>query len=370
MAGVRTWFKRLVLLLVLILLLACAGLVVAWHSLERWLNQPLNVPAEGHYYQLSPGGNLGSLTRDLARQEILDKPQWLRIYARLTQVGRIQAGEYRLEPGLTPLGLLEKLQKGDVVMHQITLVEGWTYAQALAAIQAREELVHLLSDLTLEEQAKRLGLPGSHPEGWFFPDTYTFARGSSDLDLLKRAHLRMRQLLDELWEKRADNLPYKNPYEALIMASIIERETGAPWERDQVAGVFVRRLQKGMRLQTDPTVIYGMGSQYQGRITRKDLNQSTPYNTYVIQGLPPTPIALPGRASLEAALNPAEGSALYFVAKGDGTSHFSSTLEEHNRAVRRYQLRRAQDYRSTLIPPTENEKPAEAGANSEPSPQP
>lgn len=366
MARLRRWLKHLVLLAVLILLLACAGLVAAWYTLERWLNEPLLLPENGYHYQLRPGGNLSALARDLAREKILDKPEWLRVYARLTQLGPVQAGEYRLEPGLTPLGLLDKLQKGEVVVHQITLVEGWTFAQALAAIHAREELVHRLKDVSQEEQVLLLDLPEAHPEGWFFPDTYTFVRGSSDVDLLRRAHLRMQQVLEELWHTRAENLPYKTPYEALIMASIIERETGAPWERDQVAGVFVRRLQKGMRLQTDPTVIYGMGTNYQGRITRKDINQPTPYNTYVIRGLPPTPIALPGRGSLEAALNPADGNALYFVARGDGTSHFSATLDEHNQAVRRYQLRRREDYRSTLEPSSTTPDSAEVQGKEQP----
>ncbi len=363
MEWLKSWIRRLLLLLVLVMLLACAGLVASWYTLDRWLNAPMNVPEEGYRYQLNSGASLNRMVRDLSRAGILDRPDWLRVYARLTQLGPVQAGEYQLQPGLTPLGLLDKLQKGEVVVYQITLVEGWTFAQALAALHARDELVPRLRDLPPTEQLALLGLSEDHPEGWFFPDTYTFTRGNSDVDILRRAHDRMRQTLDILWRDRAQNLPYATPYEALIMASIIERETGAPWERTEVAGVFVRRLQKGMRLQTDPTVIYGMGDAYQGRITRRDLETPTAYNTYVITGLPPTPISLPGRASLEAALNPADGNALYFVAKGDGTSHFSATLEEHNRAVRRYQLRRSADYRSTVAPP--QQVPAETETDTE-----
>jgi UPF0755 protein len=340
-----------VLIAILLLLVVVAGIAIGcWFYFERWLHAPLNLPANGYTYELKPGRSLGHMTLDLERQGILSQARWLTFYARATHATHVQAGEYLLTPELTPFGLLQKLKRGNVVVYHVTLLEGWTYQQALGELHAKDTLTAKLRDQSLTQQLELLALPIDHPEGWFFPDTYTYTRGTSDIELLRRAYARMEQILQNAWQERADNLPYRTPYDALIMASIVERETGAPWERDQVAGVFVRRLQMGMRLQTDPTVIYGMGANYRGKITRKDLQESTAYNTYVITGLPPTPIALPGRASLHAALNPAQGTAIYFVAKGDGTTQFSDTLAEHNRAVRRYQLQRRADYRSTIAP--------------------
>lgn len=319
----------------------------------HWLNTPLQLPPEGMGYQLERGSSLSHVTADLAQREVLKHPRALSLYARLTDRTQVHAGEYQLEPGLTPTGLLTQLVEGDVILHQVTLIEGWTYEQALAALHAEPTIEAKLKGLSQAEQLRHLELDLNHPEGWFFPDTYHYVRGTTDVTLLRRAHTAMDRQLQALWETRAAGLPYESPYEALIMASIIERETGAPWEREEIAGVFVRRLQRGMRLQTDPTVIYGMGDRYQGNLTRRDLRTPSDYNTYTISGLPPTPIALPGRGALEAAMNPAEGSALYFVAKGDGTHVFSDTLEAHNRAVRAYQLRRQEGYRSS--PPAARE---------------
>lgn len=354
----RRTVKKLIAILRLLILLAIMFSLGAWFYLQHWLNAPLELPDEGVTYQLESGRVLGHMAHDLAKEGFLQHPRLLILYARFSNATKVHAGEYFLPNGITPQQLLEKLRKGDVVLYQVTLVEGWTYQQALAALHARETINPLLRDKTFAQQLEFLELPITHPEGWFFPETYRYARGTSDVEILRRAYMQMQQLLQQYWENRAEDLPYKDAYEALIMASIVERETGAEWERDQIAGVFVRRLQRGMRLQTDPTVIYGMGSAYQGKITRKDLQQATPYNTYVIHGLPPTPIALPGSAAIEAALNPAEGSSLYFVAKGDGTTHFSATLDEHNRAVRRYQLKRRSDYRSTIAPGQAPETPA------------
>lgn len=331
--------------------------IVAVFYFQQWLTTPLHLPSSGYTYQLQSGRVLGHLAQDLAQQGVLKHPRLLTLYARISDATKIHAGEYYLHHGITPQELLDKLRKGDVVLYQATLVEGWTFRQALTLLHSKDTIKPLLKDKTTAEQLALLELPIEHPEGWFFPDTYVYSRGSTDVEILRRAYSHMQQLLQELWDARAENLPYKNAYEALIMASIVERETGAEWERDQVAGVFVRRLQRGMRLQTDPTVIYGMGEAYKGKITRKDLQEATPYNTYVIRGLPPTPISLPGRAALQATLNPAEGDALYFVAKGDGTTHFSATLAEHNRAVRRYQLNRRSDYRSTIQPGQAAEQP-------------
>lgn len=317
-----------------------------WLYVQNWLMAPLDVGAEGYRYELKPGQTLGHLANDLGQQHILDNPRLLRLYARLTNINKVHAGEYFLAPGTTPQSLLEKLRKGDVVLHQVTFVEGWTFRQVLAALEKTPSIRHELTGKSEAEQLALLGLPLTHPEGWFFPDTYSFSRNTSDVEILQKSYRKMENLLNREWEGRAANLPYKNAYEALIMASIIERETGHHSERDQIAGVFVRRLQQGMKLQTDPTVIYGMGDSYQGRITRKHLTAATPYNTYTIDGLPPTPISLPSAASIKAALHPAAGDALYFVAKGDGTSEFSATLDAHNQAVRRYQLNRRSDYRA------------------------
>lgn len=348
--GKASILARVVRGLILLTVLGASFVVVGWFYLERWLHTPLDIPAEGYTYELKTGRALAHMAQDLAHKGYLNQPRWLTLYARVTRTTRVQAGEYLLTANLTPYTLLQKLERGDVIAYQITLLEGWTFAQILTALHAKDTIVAHLRDQPLTTQLEMLDLPIDHPEGWFFPDTYSYTRGTTDVELLQRAYQRMQLTLQTLWDTRAENLPYRNAYEALIMASIIERETGAAWERDQVAGVFVRRLQRGMRLQTDPTVIYGMGRDYQGKITRKDLQTPTPYNTYTIRGLPPTPIAVPSSASIEAALNPADGNALYFVAKGDGTSYFSATLDEHNRAVRRYQLKRRSDYRSTPAP--------------------
>lgn len=244
------------------------------------------------------------------------------------------------------LGLLDKLESGAIKYYQITFPEGLTLDEWLLLLQARENIRHT-PELDAGGVATALDIASSNPEGWFAPDTYSFAAGDSELSLLRRAHQKMQTQLETLWQSRAPDLPYESPYEALIMASIIEKETGAAGERATIAGVFVRRLQKGMRLQTDPTVIYGLGDEYTGNLRRKHLSSPSPYNTYRIKGLPPTPIANPGAAAVEAALHPAEGKALYFVARGDGGHYFSNDLAEHQRAVRQYQInRRRKDYRS------------------------
>jgi len=318
-----------------------------WFSFTTWLSTPLTIAQEGFHYELSTGKSLSHLSQDLASQNILAHPRWLNWYARFYHKEKIHPGEYLLDAGLTPISLLEKLNRGDVVLHQVTFLEGWTFKQVIDALNAEPEIKHLLTDVSDNRRLEMLSLPISHPEGWFFPDTYRFSRGTSDVEILTQAYNAMRKTLDELWAKKATNLPYRNDYEALIMASIVEKETGHEGERDKIAGVFVRRLQIGMPLQTDPTVIYGMGDIYKGKISRDDLKRPTSYNTYTIQGLPPTPIANPGKASLHAVLHPDAGKALYFVAKGDGTSIFSDTLDDHQRAVVRYQLQRSADYRST-----------------------
>ena len=253
---------------------------------------------------------------------------------------KLQVGEYALGHGLTPAGLLNKLASGKVIQHRFTIVEGWTFHQLRAALAADPTVVQTLEGVDDDEVMRRLDAEGVYPEGRFLPETYHYTKGVDDLRLLKRAYLAMQELLNEEWAKRDPDLPLANPDEALTLASIIEKETGQASERPQIAGVFVRRLKLGMLLQTDPTVIYGIGPDYDGNITRVHLRTDTPYNTYTRAGLPPTPISMPGRAAVEAALHPADGKDLYFVARGDGSHAFSATLAEHNRAVRRYQLRR------------------------------
>lgn len=337
-----------------VFLAAVFGLVAAWFFIQEWLKTPLKVPDDGFVYELKQGQSLGHLANDLGRAGVLTYPRLLRLYARWNDANKVHAGEYFFSKGTTPEILLQKLIEGDVILYQVTFVEGWTIKQALAALAKMDSIAHRLVGKSTADQLALLALPVKDLEGWIFPDTYSFSRNTSDVEILKTAYYKMQALLEAEWEKRAPNLPYKNIYEALIMASIVERETGHHGERDQIAGVFVRRLQQGMKLQTDPTVIYGMGDSYNGRITRKNLEEPTPYNTYVIAGLPPTPISLPSAASIKAALNPAPGRALYFVAKGDGTSEFSDTLDAHNEAVRRYQLNRRSDYRAAP-PPAEKQ---------------
>jgi UPF0755 protein len=252
----------------------------------------------------------------------------------------IKAGSYEIAEAVTPGELLDKLTRGDVSQAEVRLIEGWTFAQFRAALDASPDLRHDTAGLEDTQILARLQAPEAHAEGLFFPDTYLFARGSSDLAVLRRAYRAMQRHLKAQWEGRSPNVPYQTPYEALILASIIEKETGKPSERDQIGGVLVNRLRIGMRLQVDPTIIYGLGSAFDGNLKRNHLVEDGPYNTYTRAGLPPTPIAMPGLASLRAAMQPGKTEALYYVSRGDGSSQFSRTLDEHNRAVSRYQLRR------------------------------
>jgi UPF0755 protein len=253
------------------------------------------------------------------------------------KASRIKAGSYELKPNTSPRGLLTQLVRGEFAQESVTIIEGWTFRQMREALAGAQALRHDTADLSDKEVIAKIAPEFKHPEGLFFPDTYLFAKGSSDLQIYKQAHQAMMNHLKAAWEQRDTSLPYANPYEALIMASIVEKETGQKSERGMIAGVFVNRLKAGMLLQTDPTVIYGMGEKYEGKIRKKDLEKDTPYNTYVRAGLPPTPIALPGVQSLTAALAPARTEAMYFVSRGDGTSKFSDNLSDHNRAVNQYQ---------------------------------
>lgn len=341
--------KLLLLLEGGVLLAAILVMFAAWQQ-HSALQQPLNL-SEERLLEVPVGATPGGVLNRLQSEGVLHDAFWLRQYWRFNLANQpLHSGEYRLTPGLKVIDMLGLWRKGEVVQYSLTLVEGWSFRQVRAALAREARLEQDLDGLNDAEVMKRLGQPGLNPEGRFFPDTYRYVGGMSDLDLLKQAHARLETVLAEEWQERAEGLPYKEPYDALIMASIIEKETGVPEERSAIAGVFVRRLKIGMRLQTDPTVIFGMGERYNGKITRADLLDPTPYNTYAIDGMPPTPIALVGREAIHAALHPAAGKSLYFVARGDGSHVFSDTLKAHNRAVREYQLKRRADYRSSPAP--------------------
>ena len=333
----------------LILLLLIAGLlaVAAWEVKQRW-EAPLAIDADGYQLTVAPGQSLRGLAQILQREGVYPSPWLLRLYGRWSGLDQqIKRGEYLVPQGTTADGLLLLLRNGKVISYQVTLPEGITLARALEVLADDGRLAQSLSGKN-DPRLAEFSAGHVNGEGLVFPDSYQFERGATDLDVLQRAYNAMQQVLAEEWQGREQGLPYDSPYEALIMASIVERETGVPSERGEIAGVFVRRLRKGMRLQTDPTVIYGLGDAYQGNLTRAHLKDSANlYNTYRIKGLPPGPIALPGRDAIHAALHPAEGKTLYFVARGDGSHHFSETLAEHQQAVRKYQLRRRADYRST-----------------------
>ena len=302
-----------------------------------WLHQPLRLPAPTVELSIEPGTLPRAVAQGVADAGVDVDPQLLFAWFRLSGQGRdIKAGSYELERGITPRRLLDKLARGEETLRALTLVEGWTFRQFRAALQ-KAEVKPETRDLPDEAVMALLGRPGVHPEGRFFPDTYTYAKGSSDVAVLRRAMRAMDRRLAQAWEQRSPQAAVKTPDEALILASIIEKETGKPADRPLISAVFNNRLRTGMPLQTDPTVIYGMGASFDGNLRKKDLQADTPWNTYTRAGLPPTPIAMPGKESLLAAVQPPPSKALYFVARGDGTSQFSSSLDEHNRAVNKYQ---------------------------------
>lgn len=318
--------------------LLLASLPLAAYALW-YANTPVRVAAFPAEFEIPPGTGLRGTARLLEKAGIEVQPFQFELLARATgRATALKAGNYELTGPTSPAELLDKLARGEVTQAEIRIVEGWTFAQLRAALDASPLLRHDSAGLSVAELMQRLGAGDRHPEGMFFPDTYLFARQSSDLAVLRRALHAMQRHLAEEWAGKAPGVPYKTPYEALVMASIVEKETGSAAERDQIAGVLVNRLRIGMALQADPTVIYGLGESFDGNLKRVHLATDGPYNTYTRRGLPPTPIALPGRASLRAALRPAQTKALYYVSRGDGTSAFSRSLEEHNRAVSKYQL--------------------------------
>ena len=324
---------------------------LGWNRYERhWLREPIAGLVEPAVFDVPRGASLTSVARRLERAGFMERPgSWLRHAKREGLATRLKAGEYRLQPGTSPEMLLEQFVAGDVILHALTLPEGWTFRQALAALQSHSEVKAELKGLDDAAILARLGLRDPHPEGLFFPDTYRFPRGTTDRELLRQAHARLETELASAWSRRAPGLPYHTPYEALIVASLVEKETAAADERPLIAGVFVNRLRKGMRLQTDPSVIYGIGDNFDGNLRRRDLENDTAYNTYTRAGLPPTPIALAGRAALAAAVRPAATDSLYFVATGlgDGRHYFSGSLAAHNANVSRHlaNLRRGRGVR-------------------------
>jgi UPF0755 protein len=334
--GGRSWPR---LLLVVLLVAAVVALAVGWNDYHRFSLAPLHVPTQHDSIDVSRGTSFKGIVAELRRQGVSQASPWYwRLLAEQMHVaGKLHAGEYALEPGVTPRQLLEDMAAGKVLQRNFTIVDGWTFAELRQALAHAEKLKHVTAGLDDAALMQKIGAGGEAPEGRFLPETYAYVKGDSDLDVLRRAHVAMEKTLAALWPGRENGLPLATPYDALILASIVEKETGRADERAKIAGVFVRRLENHMLLQTDPSVIYGMGARYAGDIRKSDLTTDTPYNTYTRPGLPPTPIALPGKPAIVAALHPAAGDALYFVARGDGSHVFASSLAEHNRNVDCYQ---------------------------------
>jgi UPF0755 protein len=321
------------LFLILVLAIAAGG------GLAYWAKQPIIAAQQAPIpFTIEAGSSLNSSADQIAAAGIPLDPLLFSLFARVTDKGsKIKAGSYELKPGVSPMRLLSQLVRGEFAQESLTIIEGWSFKQMRAAIAAQPALKHDTAALSDSALMAKISSDYPLPEGLFFPDTYLFAKGASDFQIYKQAYATMIRKLNEAWELREPSLPYRTPYDALIMASIVEKETGQKSERGLIAGVFVNRLKQGMPLQTDPTVIYGMGENYHGVIHKVDLLTDTPHNTYTRRGLPPTPISLPGAASLAAALAPERTDAVYFVARGDGSSQFSNNLSDHNRAVNLYQ---------------------------------
>ncbi len=335
--------RHLIGLFISTLFLGLVALGVIYDARTQ-LSKPLEI-VEQQLIDLKPGSRLRDAVTALRQDGFFSnarQPVYLEIWARLSgEASRIKAGEYKLDPGLSSRDFLVLLVDGKTVLHELQYVEGLSFRQAMKLVAAHPVLVHSLPDLRAETVMAAIGEPELNPEGRFFPDTYRFPKGTTDVQILRQSFEAMNKVLAEEWAARAEGLPYTQPDEALIMASIVEKETGLAAERERIAGVFVRRLNIGMRLQTDPTVIYGIGESFDGNLSKRDLQTDGPYNTYLRTGLPPSPICLPGRAAIRAALHPADGTELFFVSRGDGSHQFSTTLAEHVAAVRKYQLRGA-----------------------------
>ena len=322
--------RKLAALLLLLMLAIASAAYYAYSPVT-----PATLPME---FTVNQGSSLTSVARQFEQAGLLDSPRSFVMLARaLGRAGQIKAGIYQLDHPVSKLELLEMVTQGNVSKTQVTIIEGWNFQQLRSALDATANIRHDTLNLSDAEILQRIGAAENHPEGLFFPDTYFVGAGSSDVDFLRRAYQVMQQRLNEVWQTRDADLPLETPYQALILASVVEKETGTATDRPMIAGVFIHRLRLHMMLQTDPAVIYGLGEKFDGNLRKRDLLRDTPYNTYTRAGLPPTPIALPGLDALNAALHPAQTDALYFVARGDGSSHFSNSLNEHNRAVNQYQ---------------------------------
>lgn len=366
-SGCRRALRAIVLVGVLLALAIAAVALWGWQRYQGFQSAPLPGLHTGQVVQVKQGDSFRAVLARLRAQGISAGTdlEWQLLARQLDAAGKLKVGEYALDPGTTPRTLLQNMRAGRIIQYRFTIVEGWNFRQLRAALDAATPLLHQTRQLDDAALMAAIGHAGQHPEGRFLPETYLYVRGDSDLDVLTRAYEAMARALAAAWAERAAELPLTTPDQALILASIVEKETGIAEERAQIAGVFIRRLRLGMKLQTDPTVIYGIGSAYDGNIRRRDLATDTPYNTYTRSGLTPTPIAMPGRDALQAALHPAPGDALYFVALGDGSGRhvFSATLAQHNAAVRQYldRMRR---------PPLPEEQAALAPADAQAGPAP
>ena len=339
--------KRILFLLLFAILLLTFGAGVGVYKMNRFMDVPVSLPEGGTTFEIAPGSSFTTVTADLVEQGIIESDFWFRLYARQSgEASGIQAGEYELQKGATPRGLLEQFVRGSVRLYSFTIIEGWNHRDLLQALHANEAIESSLTDEDWPAFLGSLGAAVTHPEGLFLPETYRIPRHTTDTQLLTQAYELMQKVLAEEWDAKGEVIPVNSPYEALVLASIVEKETARADERPRIAGVFARRIDKRMRLQTDPTVIYGIGAGFDGNLTRVHLRTDTPYNTYTRHGLPPTPIAMPGRAAINAVLHPAQGEELYFVATGlgDGSHKFSATKAEHDAAVAEY-LRRLRQQR-------------------------
>ncbi len=328
-------------LLVFILIVGGVGGYLVWQDFRKFSEGPMQPSGHELVLDVKLGTSFAQIVRKLEREQVSDAPAlyWRVLAHEMKVLDGLRAGEYALTPGMTPRTLLDRMARGKVIHHQFTIIEGWRFADLRLALSRAPLLKQTVAGLSDSEIMARLGRPDQPAEGRFLPETYSFVRGQSDLDVLRRAHVSMQRALAGAWAMQQPDSPLKSQDEMLILASIVEKETGQAGDRPDIAGVFLRRIKLGMKLQTDPTVIYGIGASYNGNITRLHLQTDTPFNTYTRYGLPPTPIALPGIAALEAVARPAAGDALYFVSRGDGSTKFSATLDEHNAAVRKYQMR-------------------------------
>ena len=336
----RSLFKLFLWLLLTLAVAAAVAGYLQWQAYLQFADSPLAIGEREKLVEVKRGDSFRDVLRHLRSSGIREGHdlQWKLLAFQMEVLTRLQVGEYALGHGLTPRTLLLKLAEGKVIQHRFTIIEGWNVRDLRRALVTNEDLVQTLEGVSDDEMMRRLAREGVHPEGRFLPETYQFTRGVTDIELLRRAMIALDRTLEDVWAKRDSDLPLRSAEELLVLASIVEKETGRADERPTIAGVFVRRLNLGMKLQTDPTVIYGLGEGFDGNLTRRHLTTDTLWNTYTRTGLPPTPIAMAGRAALEAAANPLDGDALYFVSKGDGSHQFSRTLSEHNAAVRRYQL--------------------------------